>query len=85
MIEVFRHRKRFYLVFEYLEGTILDELEKMPGGLGDDRCRERIFQVTRAINYCHSNNVRNLIQWSSNNVPRNLGVALSPGLSASQN
>ena len=58
MIEVFRHRKRFFLVFEYLEGTVLDELEKMPGGLGDERCRERIFQVTRAINYCHSNNVR---------------------------
>lgn len=57
MIEVFRHRKRFYLVFEYLEGTVLDELEKMPGGLGDDRCRERIYQVTRAINYCHSNQI----------------------------
>lgn len=57
MIEVFRHRKRFFLVFEFLEGTVLDELEKMPGGLGDERCRERIFQVTRAVNYCHSNNV----------------------------
>jgi serine/threonine protein kinase len=57
MIEVFRHRKRFFLVFEFLEGTVLDELEKMPGGLGDERCRERIYQVTRAINYCHSNHV----------------------------
>ncbi|XP_074027500.1 cyclin-dependent kinase-like 2 isoform X1 [Leptinotarsa decemlineata] len=57
MIEVFRHRKRFYLVFEYLEGTVLDELEKMPHGLGDERCRERIFQVTRGISYCHSNNI----------------------------
>jgi hypothetical protein len=36
---------------------VLDELEKMPGGLGDERCRERIYQVTRAINYCHSNHV----------------------------
>ncbi|XP_030758584.1 cyclin-dependent kinase-like 1 isoform X2 [Sitophilus oryzae] len=57
MIEVFRHRKRFYIVFEFLEGTVLDELEKMPGGLGDDRTRERIFQVCRAIAYCHSNNI----------------------------
>ncbi|XP_068915772.1 cyclin-dependent kinase-like 4 isoform X1 [Tenebrio molitor] len=57
MIEVFRHRKRFFLVFEFLEGTVLDELEKMPGGLGDERCRERIYQVTRAINYCHSNHI----------------------------
>lgn len=58
MIEVFRHKKRFYLVFEYLEGTILDELEKYPNGLGEERCRERIFQVIRGISYCHSNNVR---------------------------
>lgn len=57
MIEVFRYRKRFYLVFEYLEGTVLDELDKMPAGLGDERSRERIFQVVRAISYCHSNNV----------------------------
>lgn len=57
MIEVFRYRKRFYLVFEFVEGTVLDELEKMPRGLGEDRCRERIYQVTRAINYCHTNHV----------------------------
>ncbi|XP_060522449.1 cyclin-dependent kinase-like 1 isoform X2 [Cylas formicarius] len=57
MIEVFRHRKRFYLVFEFLEGTVLDELEKMPGGLGEERTRERIFQVVRAIGYCHGNNI----------------------------
>lgn len=57
MIEVFRHRKRFYLVFEYLMGTILDELNKMPNGLGEERTRERIFQVIRAVNYCHFNRV----------------------------
>ncbi|KAK4874245.1 hypothetical protein RN001_013605 [Aquatica leii] len=57
MIEVFRYRKRFYLVFEYLEGTVLDELEKVSGGLDEETCRERIFQVTRAVNFCHMNNV----------------------------
>ncbi|XP_072395954.1 cyclin-dependent kinase-like 4 isoform X5 [Diabrotica undecimpunctata] len=57
MIEVFRYKKRFHLVFEYLEGTVLDELDKMPGGLGEERCRQRIFQVTRGINYCHSNHI----------------------------
>lgn len=57
MIEVFRHKKRFYLVFEYVEGTILNELERMPNGLGDDRSRERIYQVIRAVNYCHNNHV----------------------------
>ncbi|XP_018323854.1 cyclin-dependent kinase-like 4 isoform X2 [Agrilus planipennis] len=57
MIEVFRFRKRFYLVFEYLEGTVLDELEKLPNGLGDDRVRERIFQVLKGIQFLHRNNV----------------------------
>lgn len=57
MLEVFRYRKRFYLVFEFVEGTVLDELEKMPGGLGEDRSRERIYQVIRAVNFCHINHV----------------------------
>ncbi|XP_017771310.1 PREDICTED: cyclin-dependent kinase-like 4 [Nicrophorus vespilloides] len=57
MIEVFRHRKRFYLVFEFMDGTVLDELEKTNGGLGEDKSRERIFQVCRAISYIHSNNI----------------------------
>ncbi|XP_066258284.1 cyclin-dependent kinase-like 1 [Euwallacea similis] len=57
MIEVFRHRKRFYIVFEFMDGTVLDELEKIPGGLGEERTRERIFQVCRAISYCHSNHI----------------------------
>ncbi|CAH1972671.1 unnamed protein product [Acanthoscelides obtectus] len=57
LIEVFRHRKRFYLVFEYVAGTLLDELERYNGGLECEMCRERIFQVTRAISYCHYNNI----------------------------
>lgn len=56
-MEVFRYRKRFYLVFEFVAGTVLDELEKMSGGLGEDRCRERIYQVIRGINFCHINHV----------------------------
>lgn len=57
MIEVVRHRKRFYLVFEYMEGTILNELERMPHGLGEDKCRDRIYQLISAVNYCHMNDV----------------------------
>ncbi|KAK9887823.1 hypothetical protein WA026_000138 [Henosepilachna vigintioctopunctata] len=57
IIEVFRYRKRFYLVFEYLNGTILDELERMDGGLGEERCRERMYQIIRAISFCHSNQI----------------------------
>ncbi|XP_018568439.1 cyclin-dependent kinase-like 4 [Anoplophora glabripennis] len=57
MIEAFRHRKRFYLVFEFVDGTLMDELERAPLGLGEQKSRERIFQVLRAISYCHKNRI----------------------------
>lgn len=57
MIEAFRHRKRFYIVFEYMEYTVMDELERAPSGLGEDKSREQIFQILRAINYCHKNRI----------------------------
>ncbi|KAJ9591982.1 hypothetical protein L9F63_001494 [Diploptera punctata] len=57
MIEVFRRKRRFYLVFEYMDHTVLDELEKNSSGLGTDTSREYIFQVLRGIDFCHNNNI----------------------------
>ncbi|XP_012289102.1 cyclin-dependent kinase-like 4 isoform X2 [Orussus abietinus] len=57
MIEVFRRRKRLYLVFEYLDHTVLDELEAAGGGLGLDVSRRHIFQVLRGLNFCHVNHI----------------------------
>lgn len=57
MIEAFRYRKRFYIVFEYVEFTIMDELNGAHSGLGEDKCRERIYQILRAISYCHKNRI----------------------------
>jgi serine/threonine protein kinase len=57
MIEVFRRKRRFYLVFEYVDHTILDELEDNSSGLGDETSRQYIFQVLRGIDFCHANNV----------------------------
>lgn len=58
MIEVFRKKRRFYLVFEYLDHTVLDELEATPDGLGQNIARRHIFQVLRGLNFCHNNHVR---------------------------
>jgi cyclin-dependent kinase-like len=33
LIEVFRRKGKLYLVFEFMESTILEELEKHPNGL----------------------------------------------------
>ncbi|XP_043262362.1 cyclin-dependent kinase-like 4 [Colletes gigas] len=57
MIEVFRRRKRFYLVFEYLDHTLLDELERLGGGLGWEVSKRHIYQVLRGLNFCHTNNI----------------------------
>ncbi|KAG1695326.1 Cyclin-dependent kinase-like 2 [Nymphon striatum] len=45
LIEVFRRKRRLYLVFEYVDHTILDELESKPNGLDEQTCRQYIFQV----------------------------------------
>lgn len=57
MIEVFRRRKRFYLVFEYLDHTLLEELERLGGGLGWEVAKRHIYQVIRGLNFCHNNNI----------------------------
>lgn len=57
MIEVFRRKKRFFLVFEYLEHTVLEELEARSGGLGFITSRKYIYQVLRALDFIHSHDV----------------------------
>lgn len=57
MIEVFRRRKRLYLVFEYLDHTVLDELEENVGGLNWERSRRHIFQILRGLDFCHNHKV----------------------------
>ncbi|XP_060804976.1 cyclin-dependent kinase-like 4 [Amyelois transitella] len=57
MIDVFRRKRRFYLVFEYLDHTLLDELESTPGGLGEDTAKKHLYQLLKGIEYCHQNSI----------------------------
>lgn len=57
MLEVFRRKKRFFLVFEYLEHTVLEELESRAGGLGFITARKYCYQVLRALDFIHSHDV----------------------------
>lgn len=57
LIEFFRRKRRLYLVFEYVDHTILDELEATETGLDEDTARAHIFQVLRGIAFCHQNQV----------------------------
>eukprot|EP00116_Pleurobrachia_bachei_P006967 sb/3467229/ len=53
LIEYFR----LYLVFEFVDHTVLDDLERYPNGLEEQLVRKITYQVLRAIEFCHHHNV----------------------------
>jgi len=55
--EAFRRKGKLYLVFEYVEKNLLEVLEEKPNGLPSDLVRRYIFQLCRAIEWCHRNEV----------------------------
>eukprot|EP00042_Codosiga_hollandica_P049580 m.577807 g.577807 ORF g.577807 m.577807 type:complete len:440 (-) comp57916_c0_seq18:1632-2951(-) len=57
LIEVFRRKKRLYLVFEFMDHTLLNELEKAGRGLPAHTLRRYIWQLAAALSFCHSHNV----------------------------
>ncbi|KAL4618173.1 cyclin-dependent kinase-like 2 isoform X2 [Arapaima gigas] len=57
LLEVCRKKRRWYLVFEFVEHTILDDLEQHPGGLEYNKVRRYLFQILRGIAFCHQHNV----------------------------
>ncbi|CAL8073210.1 unnamed protein product [Calicophoron daubneyi] len=57
LLEVFRRKKRLYLVFEFVDHTVLEDLEKHPRGLDESRSKRILFQVLRGIEFCHLHNI----------------------------
>ncbi|KAM4564974.1 uncharacterized protein V3H82_014069, partial [Fundulus diaphanus] len=57
LLEVWKRRRRWYLVFEFVDRTLLDELEQNSKGLDLNTCRRYLFQILRATNFCHQQNV----------------------------
>jgi len=53
----FKRRGRVHLVFEYIDQSLLDLLEKNPGGLEKPLINHLLLQLLRAIQFCHINNV----------------------------
>lgn len=56
MLEVFRYKKRLYVVFEFIDLNVLEDLERHPSGLESRRLRKYIFQILRAVDYLHASN-----------------------------
>ncbi|EDO35402.1 predicted protein [Nematostella vectensis] len=57
LIEVFRRKKRLFLVFEFVDHTVLDDLERYPNGLDENTVRKVMWQVLRAIEFIHRHNI----------------------------
>ena len=57
LIEVFRRKGKLYLVFEYVDRTILEDLEKHPDGLSKNAVKKIMWQLCRALEFCHAHNV----------------------------
>lgn len=56
MLEVFRYKKRLFVVFEFIDHNVLEDLERHPSGLESRRLRKYIFQILRAVDYLHTSN-----------------------------
>eukprot|EP00899_Mesostigma_viride_P015768 jgi/Mesvir1/24192/Mv10907-RA.1 len=55
--EAFRRKQKLYLVFEYVERNLLEVLEEQPNGLDPAHARFYIFQLCKAIHFCHSSGI----------------------------
>ncbi|CAJ1085727.1 LOW QUALITY PROTEIN: serine/threonine-protein kinase MAK-like [Xyrichtys novacula] len=57
LLEVWKRRRRWYLVFEFVERTLLDDLEQNQSGLDLNTSRQYLYQILRAVAFCHQQNI----------------------------
>eukprot|EP00051_Salpingoeca_urceolata_P008914 m.109910 g.109910 ORF g.109910 m.109910 type:complete len:406 (-) comp16004_c1_seq3:168-1385(-) len=55
--EVFRRKRKLHLVFEFIDRTLLDELDASPTGMDPLQVKKICWQVLKAVEYCHANNI----------------------------
>lgn len=55
--QAFREKGKLFLVFEYLEKTVLDDLELAPDGLDPDYLKIIVYQIVQATAFMHQNRI----------------------------
>lgn len=56
MLEVFRRKRKIHLVFEFIDHTVLNELDAHPKGVDELLKKKIIWQVLQSIDFCHRHN-----------------------------
>jgi len=54
---VFREKGKLYLIFDYIQKTLLEELQATPEGLEFDKIKLITYQIVKANNYLHEGNI----------------------------
>ena len=57
LYQAFRERGKLFLVFEYLEKTVLDDLELAPDGLDIEYIKMIMYQLLLATAFMHKNRI----------------------------
>ena len=55
--DVFREKGKLFLIFDYVEKTLLEELQLSPSGLKMEKIKEIIYQILSANHFLHSSNI----------------------------
>ena len=57
LLQVFREEDKLYLVFEYVERTVLEELESSPDGISLEKLKSITYQMVKALDFLHSHDI----------------------------
>eukprot|EP00353_Schmidingerella_taraikaensis_P012165 CAMPEP_0185588062 /NCGR_PEP_ID=MMETSP0434-20130131/51733_1 /TAXON_ID=626734 ORGANISM="Favella taraikaensis, Strain Fe Narragansett Bay" /NCGR_SAMPLE_ID=MMETSP0434 /ASSEMBLY_ACC=CAM_ASM_000379 /LENGTH=163 /DNA_ID=CAMNT_0028210457 /DNA_START=13 /DNA_END=501 /DNA_ORIENTATION=- len=57
LLEYFREKGKLYLIFDYVQKTLLEELQASPDGLKFERIKSITYQILLANNFLHENNI----------------------------
>ena len=55
--EVFREKGKLYLIFDYVQKTLLEELQATPEGLDFERIKSITYQIIQANNFLHEGKI----------------------------
>ncbi len=57
LLEAFTRGGRLFLVFEFVQRTVLDDLEASGSGLAPDLVRDVLWQLLCAVDFCHRSGI----------------------------